>query len=175
MKLLIFCGWMAGAVVGMELLSYVLHRWIFHGPLWILHASHHRKRTGALERNDAFGVFFAAASIALMLWGLSDPLASVSFPIGLGMTVYGMLYFSVHDMLTHKRFYPWSTQSAWLESVRRAHLRHHQAVGKVGAEPFGLFLFRRGPDGRRDGDHDAASTMDPSAPIEASGERRQSI
>jgi beta-carotene 3-hydroxylase len=31
----------------MELFAYVVHRWVMHGRLgWVLHASHHRPRSG---------------------------------------------------------------------------------------------------------------------------------
>ena len=48
---------------GMELAAWLMHRYLMHGPLWILHASHHRPRTGRFEANDLFGVFFAVPSI----------------------------------------------------------------------------------------------------------------
>ena len=31
----------AVAFVAMEVLAYVLHRWVFHGPLWRIHRTHH--------------------------------------------------------------------------------------------------------------------------------------
>jgi beta-carotene 3-hydroxylase len=34
----------------MELFAYVVHRWVMHGRLgWVLHASHHRARSGMFE------------------------------------------------------------------------------------------------------------------------------
>ena len=36
----------AGALAGMELVAWVTHRYLMHGPLWFLHASHHRPREG---------------------------------------------------------------------------------------------------------------------------------
>lgn len=136
-----FVGWMLGAFVGMEILSYGLHRWVFHGPLWRIHASHHQSRPGRFEANDVFAIFFSAVAIALLIIGLDDPIRSIPFPIGLGMTAYGFSYFVVHDLLTHKRFAPVTTKIGWLNAVRRAHLRHHQNAAKPGWEPFGLFLF----------------------------------
>ena len=140
---LIFIGWTIAAFIGMELLSYALHRWVFHGPLWSVHVTHHTKRHSTFEANDLFAFFFTGLAIVLLIVGFWDlnPLYSTAFPIGLGMTIYGILYFIVHDLMTHKRFYPLAPTKGWMNSVRRAHLRHHQSAEKDGQEPFGLFLF----------------------------------
>ena len=57
-------------VLGMFLLAYVLmegaawaaHRYLMHGPLWVLHADHHTKEPGFFEKNDAFFLIFAIRS-----------------------------------------------------------------------------------------------------------------
>ncbi|MBX9653355.1 sterol desaturase family protein [bacterium] len=140
--ILIFVAWTVAAFVGMELLSYGLHRWIFHGFLWKIHVTHHTKQHTLLEANDLFAIFFTGLAFVLMLVGfLRDPLHSIEFPIGLGMTIYGMLYFIIHDLMTHRRFFPLKPFSGWMDVVRRAHLRHHQSAEKDGLEPYGLFLF----------------------------------
>lgn len=162
--LLTFVGWMTGAFVGMEVLSYVLHRWVFHGPLWKIHESHHVKRHGTFERNDAFSAFFTVVAIVLLIVGLPDPLHSVAFPVGLGMTAYGMLYFLIHDLVTHKRFLPIRAKARWIQVVRRAHLHHHQFSDKPGHEPFGLFLLPYGnyikPKSERSGGGEGVETDD---------------
>jgi beta-carotene 3-hydroxylase len=137
----VFIAWSAGAFMGMELLSYLLHRWVFHGILWKIHITHHTRRTGLLEANDLFSFFFTGLAILLLVVGLSDPLGNPAFAIGTGMTIYGMLYFVVHDLMTHRRFFPMSPAMRWMAMVRRAHLAHHQSIEKKGREPFGLFLF----------------------------------
>lgn len=136
-----FVGWMLGAFVGMEILSYGLHRWVFHGILWKIHITHHTKRHGLLEANDFFSFFFTGLAIVLLAVGFFDPLGQPAFAIGSGMTLYGLLYFVVHDLMTHRRFFPMSAPAGWFDTVRRAHLAHHQSIDKLGREPFGLFLF----------------------------------
>jgi beta-carotene 3-hydroxylase len=136
-----FLAWVAAAFIGMEILSYILHRWIFHGILWKIHITHHTKRHGLFEANDLFSFFFTGLAIVLLVVGFFDPLGSPSFPLGLGMTIYGLLYFTIHDLMTHRRFFPLSVPTGWIEVVRRAHLAHHQSTDKEGQEPFGLFLF----------------------------------
>ena len=62
-------------------------------------------------------------------------------PIGLGIAVYGFVYFIIHDFFTHRRFLPFGSGNKFLLTIRAAHQRHHQSIEKDGLEPFGLFIF----------------------------------
>lgn len=132
------------AVIGMELVAWLLHRYVMHGPLWVLHKSHHRRREGWFELNDWFGLFFALPSMVLIYFGVRgrpDLLA-----LGLGMTTYGALYFFFHDVLVHKRIkLPFSPKRGYLARVVKAHVLHHRTTTKHGAVSFG-FLFADHPD-----------------------------
>ncbi len=125
----------------MEAISYVAHRFLFHGVLWRIHRTHHAPTKAFLELNDAFSVGFALLSIGLMCGAQKPLLDSVAFPIGLSLTVYGIFYFILHDLFTHRRFLPFKSRNKVLLTVRAAHQRHHQTVEKQGIEPFGLFVF----------------------------------
>ncbi|GAB5537381.1 MAG: hypothetical protein Rubg2KO_36300 [Rubricoccaceae bacterium] len=132
------------AFAAMEVASYVLHRFLFHGLLWRIHQTHHRAdghEHGPFEWNDLFSVGFAALSMGLMWMGREDPVASSTFPLGVGIAVYGLLYFILHDLYTHRRFVPFKTKNPAAQAVKRAHGRHHQSLSKEGQEPYGLFLF----------------------------------
>ena len=127
------------AFAGMEGLAWLMHRYLMHGPLWILHASHHRPRTGRFEANDLFGVFFAVPSIILIYYGThgSPPLLAV----GLGMTAYGAAYFGFHDVVVHRRVsHRYRPKSPYMQRIIRAHLIHHKTTTKQGAVSFG-FLY----------------------------------
>ncbi len=126
---------------GTEAFSYIVHRWLFHGILWKLHRTHHLPRKGSFELNDLFSVIFASVSIILMVVSTSPLLESTTFPVGLGIAVYGFLYFIIHDLFTHRRFLPFGSRNRVMLWIRRAHQSHHQSVEKAGREPFGLFLF----------------------------------
>ena len=137
--LLTFAGFAA-----MEVAAYVLHRFLFHGVLWRIHQTHHRDdghEHGPFELNDLFSLGFAAASMGAMWVGRADPLASVAFPLGLGVALYGGLYFVLHDLYTHGRFVPFKTKNPAAQTIKRAHGRHHQSLTREGQEPYGLFLF----------------------------------
>ena len=132
------------AFAAMEVAAYVLHRFVFHGVLWRLHRTHHDPGHGhgdGLEWNDLFSVGFAAVSLGLMWAGRAAPLAGTAFPLGLGVAVYGALYFVLHDLYAHGRLGPVRLKNDGARAVKRAHGRHHQALTKRGQEPYGLFLF----------------------------------
>lgn len=136
-----FFGLVLAGLAGMEPVSYFVHRFLFHGPLWAIHETHHRPAHGAFELNDVFSTFFALVSISFLVAGRANPLGSILFPLGVGIALYGLLYFVIHDLYTHRRFLPFRSRSALMQTVRRAHQRHHQTIDKHGMEPFGLFLF----------------------------------
>ncbi len=126
---------------GLEAFSYFVHRWLFHGVLWQVHKTHHYPRKGAFELNDLFSVVFGMTSVLLIVFAEYPLVESVSFPIGLGIAIYGVLYFLVHDLFTHRRFLPFASKNKVLLSIRGAHQHHHQTVAKKGMEPFGLFVY----------------------------------
>jgi beta-carotene 3-hydroxylase len=125
----------------MEIFSYAVHRYVFHGVLWRIHETHHTPRQGWFELNDIFSLAFALISICLMIFADKSFVSSVSFPIGLGIAVYGIFYFITHDLFTHRRLLPFKSQNSILLTIRAAHQKHHQSIEKLGTEPFGLFIF----------------------------------
>lgn len=122
--------------VGMEIFSYLVHRFVFHGVFWRIHRTHHQPKKFFLELNDIFSILFALASVGLMI-----SRNETAFPIGLGIAIYGFVYFITHDFFTHRRFLPFGSKNKLLLTIRAAHQRHHQSVEKPGLEPFGLFIF----------------------------------
>jgi beta-carotene 3-hydroxylase len=128
--------------VAMEVGSYLLHRFLFHGMLWKIHKTHHETSKGTFEFNDLFSLLFTISAMLFILHGtLQGGLASITLPAGVGITLYGILYFFIHDLFTHRRFYAFASNSKLMWLVRRAHQNHHQSVAKKGQEPYGLFLF----------------------------------
>jgi beta-carotene 3-hydroxylase len=135
------------AFAAMEGIAYLMHKYLMHGALWMLHESHHRPRQGVFERNDLFGVFFALPSIVLIYLGThGQPLL---LAVGSGMTLYGAAYFAFHDVIVHRRvrssFVPKGT---YFRRIVRAHLIHHRTLTREGAVSFGfLYAPDFGPGG----------------------------
>lgn len=123
----------------MECATWFIHKYIMHGLLWILHRDHHDHSTeGAFEKNDYFFVIFAIPAIALMYFGSLNHF-NYLFYIGVGVTLYGMTYFFVHDIFIHQRIeFLKNTQNPYLLSIRRAHKQHHKHLGKEEGECFGF-------------------------------------
>lgn len=139
---MMFVVLMLGTFLLMEGVAYFAHRYLFHGSLWFLHRSHHEPRKPGFELNDLFGPFFAIIAI-ILIGGYAAPSAlGWTRPIGAGMTLYGAVYFFVHDMYTHRRFWRFDLPGKWFENMRRAHRHHHSSIAKEGQEPFGFIYFQ---------------------------------
>jgi beta-carotene 3-hydroxylase len=125
----------------MEGLTWLIHKYVMHGFLWFLHRDHHDHSTeGIWEKNDFFFVLFAIPTIALLYYGIRYDLFVV-FYIGLGIQLYGLAYFFVHDIFIHQRLKVFrKTRNPYFLALRRAHKQHHKHTGKEHGECFG-FLF----------------------------------
>ena len=128
------------AACGMELWARVVHRRLWHGPLWFIHASHHAEDGRVLEWNDLFVIAHMPPGVLLIVLGLSleGILASAALGLGLGVSAFGVGYALVHDGFVHQRL-PLGVlrRSRYLRRVRAAHLAHHHSVH---GPPYGLFL-----------------------------------
>jgi beta-carotene 3-hydroxylase len=122
----------------MEGVTWLTHKFVMHGFLWYLHEDHHQPQPGPFEKNDAFFIIFATPSILLFYFGL-EPELNYKFFIGLGILLYGLTYFLIHDVLIHQRF-NWfrKTQNSYLKGLKRAHRMHHKHKDKGDGECFGL-------------------------------------
>lgn len=123
----------------MEGATWLIHKYIMHGFLWILHRDHHdHSRSGHFERNDYFFIIFALPAIVLMYLGSTQGFNFLFF-IGLGITLYGFAYFFVHDIFIHQRIsFLRNTNNPYLLAIRRAHKQHHRHTVKEKGECFGF-------------------------------------
>jgi beta-carotene 3-hydroxylase len=120
----------------MELVSYLAHRYVYHGVGWALHKSHHEPRAGIFEWNDIFPMIFAAITMAIVMFGLSDPSRADLVAAGIGISTYGLVYFFIHDLYIHRRAKWMRLRIPFLLSLKRAHAIHH----RYGGEPYGLLF-----------------------------------
>lgn len=134
------------AFVGMEAFAWAVHRYVMHGPGWGWHRSHHEPTAGWFERNDLYAVVFAVIATGLFAVGAIPGWRWVWF-VGLGMTLYGIMYFIVHDGLVHQRWpFRYVPKLGYAKRLVQAHRIHHATHGRDGAVSFG-FLYA--PDVRR--------------------------
>jgi beta-carotene 3-hydroxylase len=127
------------AFIGMEAVAWFTHRFIMHGLLWRLHKDHHKKESsGFFEHNDFFFLIFALPGMACLFFGMRNDYNFV-FWIGLGITLYGIAYFLVHDVFIHQRFKIFrNTDNVYFKAIRRAHKMHHKHIDKEDGECFGM-------------------------------------
>ena len=124
-----------------EFTAWFNHKYIMHGPLWILHKDHHKKdHKSWFERNDAFFLFYAILSIvSFFLWETGT--LSLGLPVGIGIFLYGLTYFLVHDIFIHQRFkFFKKTNNRYAKALRRAHKIHHKNLYKEKGENFGMLI-----------------------------------
>ncbi len=125
--------------IAMEAVTWFTHKYIMHGLGWYLHEDHHQPGyPHVFEKNDAFFIVFAIPSILLFWFGVQGGF-NILFFIGLGILLYGIAYFLVHDVLIHRRF-KWfdRVQNPYFKALRKAHKIHHKHLGKEDGECFGM-------------------------------------
>lgn len=136
--------WILIAYVGMEFVAWLSHKYLMHGWLWNWHEDHHQPRhvkTGFFEKNDLFFVVFAVPSAASYMLGSMVPELGFLFYIGIGISLYGLTYFLIHDVYIHQRFSWFRQLDGWYSrGILRAHGAHHAKQTKEDGESFGLLL-----------------------------------
>ena len=139
MNILIKIAIVLGTCVVMEMFAWAVHKYIMHGLAWGWHKSHHEHHDHKLEKNDLFALIFAQAAIAIIC--LAQPGYEWIYWVGAGMTVYGVLYFIIHDGLTHGRWpFRWVPRRGYLKRLVQAHRLHHAVDGPENGVSFG-FLY----------------------------------
>jgi beta-carotene 3-hydroxylase len=127
------------AFVSMEAVAWFTHKYVMHGLLWRLHKDHHKKESsGFFEDNDFFFLIFAVPGIVALFIGMQNAY-NFLFWIGLGITLYGLAYFLVHDIFIHQRFKIFrKADNPYFAAIRRAHKVHHKHLNKEHGECFGM-------------------------------------
>jgi beta-carotene 3-hydroxylase len=128
-------------IAGMEAFSWFIHKYLFHGPLWFIHKTHHSEKHSRIELNDIFSIGFTAIALWLMWQGHIK--LDNRFWVGTGISIYGTIYFIFHDWFIHNRFKSFKTNNRYLLNMRRAHKIHHKSKVKKPAEEFGLLVTKR--------------------------------
>ncbi|MDQ2719273.1 MAG: sterol desaturase family protein [Bacteroidota bacterium] len=139
METIINASIILAAFAGMEVVAWLAHKYIMHGMLWQLHKDHHKKESeGFIEHNDFFFLIFALPGIASLFFGLRNNY-NFLFWIGIGITLYGIAYFLIHDIFIHQRFKIFrNSDNKYFRAIRRAHKMHHKHLGKEDGECFGM-------------------------------------
>lgn len=126
-------------VVAMEAFVTFVHRYVMHGIGWALHRSHHAVHRGAFELNDIYSIGFSVVGVALFVQSVF--VGGVLLWIAIGYTLYGFLYFLVHDGFVHRRLrLSWRPRAGYLHRLLAAHHLHHRSTDRLPAVSYG-FLY----------------------------------
>jgi beta-carotene 3-hydroxylase len=87
-----------------------------------------------------FFLQYAAISMFFtVLWGEYN--FWLGLPIAIGIFMYGLAYFIVHDVFIHQRFKILrNIDNKYARGLRRAHKIHHKHLGKKDGECFGMLI-----------------------------------
>ena len=100
------------------------------------------KKKGFLEWNDMFFIFFGAIGASLIALGFNS--LDYRLFIGLGITLYGLTYISLHDVFIHQRIKLFrNLNNRYFKAMRKAHRAHHRHTGREDGEAFGLLWFAK--------------------------------
>jgi beta-carotene 3-hydroxylase len=143
MQILINIGIVMAAFAGMEFMAWFAHKYLMHGWLWSWHEDHHKphfEKDGFFEKNDLFFLVFAIPSALCYMLGTATPHTWLLY-IGIGISIYGLVYFLIHDVYIHQRF-SWFRQldSKYSKAILKAHGAHHAKKTKDDCESFGLLI-----------------------------------
>lgn len=142
MTILLYIGITLATVATMEFVAWFAHKYIMHGFLWSWHEDHHKPqlKEGFFEKNDRFFLVFAIPSMFSFIGGATTPHFWLTF-VGIGISIYGMIYFLIHDVYIHRRF-EWFKQldNKYSRAILRAHGAHHSVQTKEDCESFGLLV-----------------------------------
>jgi beta-carotene 3-hydroxylase len=124
--------------VVMEGMAWLSHRFLMHGSMWYFHEDHHQPHQKILEKNDIFFLMYAIPSWLLIMFGMMNG-NDFRLYIGLGILVYGIAYFLVHEVLIHRRLKWFDNVDNWyFRAIRKAHKVHHKNMGKHDGKCFGM-------------------------------------
>ncbi len=144
MQILLYIFITLGTAAIMEFVAWFTHKYVMHGILWIWHEDHHKPHhedDGFFEKNDLFFLVFAVPSAFCYTVGLTYPAYFLLTFVGIGISIYGLIYFLVHDVYIHRRF-KWFTQldNKFSRAILRAHGSHHAVQTKENCDSFGLLV-----------------------------------
>jgi len=130
-------------VCAMEFVAWSAHKYLMHGWLWSWHEDHHDPihKKGFFEKNDRFFLVFAVPSAFCYMAGSFIEGWGLLLYVGIGISIYGLIYFLIHDVYIHQRF-KWFRQldNKYSRAILRAHGAHHAIKTKEDCESFGLLV-----------------------------------
>lgn len=130
----------------MEFVAWSNHKYLMHRFLWSLHKDHYIGSNASkpgFQKNDLFFLIYATPAIILIITGLSVMNFNL-IAIGAGITLYGLTYFAIHDIVIYHRPPIFKNpDNKYIKAIIRAHGAHHKPVSPKDFKNYGLLVFPR--------------------------------
>lgn len=128
----------------MEFVAWSNHKYVMHGFLWPLHKDHHIGNNASkpgFQKNDYFFLIYATPAIILIIIGFYTANYYLT-AIGAGITLYGITYFAIHDVVIHQRLPLFRNPgNKYIKAVIKAHNAHHKPSSPKDFKNYGLLVF----------------------------------
>lgn len=130
-----------GTFAFMEGVAWFSHKYIMHGFGWAWHKDHHNHHQGFFEKNDYYALVFSVVASSSIIYGSMHEEVWYLMYFGFGVTLYGIAYFTFHDLIVHRRIkFKYTPKTKYMRRIMNAHYIHHKVHTKEGASAFG-FLY----------------------------------
>ena len=140
MAILVNILWVLAAFWSMEFVAWFAHKYVMHTFGWQLHKDHHEPTGHSFQRNDLFALIFAIPSWLCMQAGIMLEEYWLMY-IGIGILLYGMAYFYLHEVIIHDRWkFRGKVKHWYLRALAKAHFAHHKHKEKEHGECFGMLV-----------------------------------
>ncbi len=111
----------------MEGVAWFLHKYEMHGFGWFLHEDHHRYTKKRFQKMISTGCFLRY-SCSFYFFGFFGGF-DIRLFIGIGVAMYGIGYFLVHDTFLHRQNkIEYRPKSKYIKRILHAHAIHHQII-----------------------------------------------
>ena len=132
------------AFLFIEFVAWFSHKYVMHGFLWSIHKDHHIKKgqnNSFFERNDLFFLIYAIPAMILIILGFVFSYHHL-IAVGAGITLYGITYFSLHDVMIHHRLpVNLNFRKGYFAAMIKAHQAHHSGKNIKDFKNYGLLIF----------------------------------
>lgn len=88
-------------VIGMEFMAWFVYKYIMYGFLWNWYEDYYKfyyEKDGFFEKNDLFFLVFVILSVIFYIVGLAVLGYFWLLFVGIGIFIYGMIYFLIYDV-----------------------------------------------------------------------------
>lgn len=131
-------------VIGMEFMAWFVYKYIMYGFLWNWYEDYYKfyyEKDGFFEKNDLFFLVFVILSVIFYIVGLAVLGYFWLLFVGIGIFIYGMIYFLIYDVYIYQCFkWFWQFDSKYFCVILWVYGVYYVKCEKEDGEFFGLLI-----------------------------------